>query len=89
MVERAVILSDGNTLKWSDFEMTVAGDSVPSGLSQDTPQNWDLEDIEKQTILKALEKSGHNKSKAAELLNISWQSLDRRMKKHKIVNREL
>jgi len=28
-----------------------------------------------------LEKSNNNKSKAAELLKISWQSLDRRLKK--------
>jgi transcriptional regulator with PAS, ATPase and Fis domain len=32
-------------------------------------------------IKKALSASDNNKSKAARLLNISWQALDRRMKK--------
>jgi transcriptional regulator with PAS, ATPase and Fis domain len=41
----------------------------------------DLEEMEKQMIIRALKRTGNNKARAAEMLNISWQSLDRRMKK--------
>ncbi|PLX14123.1 MAG: hypothetical protein C0598_02085 [Marinilabiliales bacterium] len=40
-----------------------------------------MEENIKRLIIKALEKTNNNKSKAAELLNITWQALDRRIKK--------
>jgi len=41
----------------------------------------DLEANERRLIRKALERTDNNKAKAAGLLNITWQALDRRMKK--------
>jgi len=81
MVERAIILCDKDTLGWESFRF-----SVPDSESQEDgsaiPQGTlDLAEIEKTVIIKALDKANNNKSKAAELLNITWQSLDRRMEK--------
>lgn len=85
MIERAIIISENSILKWSDFQPgrsssteTIVTSSMPS---EDT---WDLEVAERKLIQRALDKSNNNKSKAAELLNISWQSLDRRMKKFEL-----
>ncbi len=85
MVERAIILSENGVLTLSDFQLGKSIDIAdePTILSPGE-LIWDLEIAEKKLIAKALERSSNNKSKAAELLNISWQSLDRRMKKFSI-----
>ncbi|RLD77016.1 MAG: sigma-54-dependent Fis family transcriptional regulator [Bacteroidetes bacterium] len=83
MVERAIILCDSDSIGWENFRYGVPGMEleVDSALPADT---LDLAEIEKNVILKALERANNNKSKAAELLNITWQALDRRMEKHHI-----
>jgi len=43
-----------------------------------------LEHVEKQTIIRALELTKNNKAKASELLNIEWNALYRRMQKYNI-----
>jgi DNA-binding NtrC family response regulator len=52
---------------------------ISSGL---TDTNFDLEESVKLLIKNALKACDNNKAKTAELLNITWQSLDRRMKKY-------
>jgi transcriptional regulator with PAS, ATPase and Fis domain len=84
LVERAIIISEDDVLLLKDFQIgaTEKGpENIPVGSNEDI---WDLEVAERRLITKALDKSKNNKSKAAELLNISWQSLDRRMKKFNI-----
>jgi transcriptional regulator with PAS, ATPase and Fis domain len=87
MVERAVILCDGEMLSLQTFPTVGFPTSetfqkpseakVPSELNlQKTLQN-----TEKRLLLQALEKAQHNKSKAAALLHISRQSLHRRLKR--------
>ncbi len=81
MIERALIISENGILKLSDFQIgRMDGGNVMDEIS-DSQIIWDLEVAEKKLIRKALETSNNNKSKAAELLKISWQSLDRRLKK--------
>jgi DNA-binding NtrC family response regulator len=85
MVERAVILSEGHRLRLSDFRLTgEQATYIQAGPEPEEEVVFDLEKSEKSLIEKALQKAGYNKSKAAELLNISWQSLDRRLKKFKM-----
>lgn len=84
MIERAIIISENNVLKWSDFQPGRSESSETIVETTSTEHIWDLEIAEKKLIQKALEQSSNNKSKAAELLNISWQSLDRRMKKFEL-----
>ncbi|MGQ1909407.1 sigma-54-dependent transcriptional regulator [Marinifilum sp. RC60d5] len=83
MVERAVIICESNKLCLSNFQLT---NTKESGTAYHFPEEeiLDLELVEKNCILKALEKANNNKSKAADMLNITWQSLDRRIKKYKI-----
>lgn len=81
MVERAVIVCDGEELKISHFMFDRNKLMIKTSL-QDESLNLDM--AEQQLIVKALERADYNKSKAASLLNISWQSLDRRLKKYAI-----
>jgi len=83
MVERAVIICDTNKLSLSHFQLT-NNKEYSEYYHFPTEETLDLEMVERNCIIKALEKANNNKSKAADLLNITWQSLDRRIKKHKI-----
>ncbi|MFO8128472.1 MAG: sigma-54 dependent transcriptional regulator [Bacteroidales bacterium] len=83
LVERAIILCESNQLCWTDFEGLVP--DLPASKKTQMPMEegvYALEEIEKSAILRALKKAGHNKAKAAGLLDITWQSLNRRMKKY-------
>jgi len=81
LVERAVILCQGDQLLRAHFP-DLPGSVPVAAPMQDGPQeSLDLEFIEKQAILKALRRSDGNKARAAELLGLSWNALDRRLKK--------
>lgn len=84
IIERAVILCESKELTWQDFELSMVSKMDENGKMPESHQQMDLEEMEKQMIMKALKQCGNNKSKAAQLLNISWQSLDRRLKKFDI-----
>jgi len=89
LIERAIIISENGILKLSDFQIgsnlqAPASERPAAGESSPVQDIWDLEVAEMELIKRALERSNSNKSKAAELLNISWQSLDRRMKKFQL-----
>lgn len=84
MVERAIILSDGNKLSLKNFTgLTPSADHV-SPTSTIGEEIFDLDLIEKIVIMKALEKTGYKKAETAQLLNITRQSLDRRLEKYEI-----
>lgn len=81
MVERAIILSDGKRLRSRDFAVgEVLQESSTSG-----EEVFDLDELEKRTIIRALEKTDYKKVEAALLLNITRQALDRRMEKYNLV----
>jgi transcriptional regulator with PAS, ATPase and Fis domain len=84
IIERAVILCESEELSWQDFELSMAGKMEGEQNPSEDSGEMDLEEMEKQMIIRALKQTGNNKTRAAELLNISWQSLDRRMKKFRI-----
>ncbi|MCD4736994.1 MAG: sigma-54 dependent transcriptional regulator [Bacteroidales bacterium] len=82
MVERAMILSEGDQLRLSDFNFQGKEQIVEPVMEQVSEiGDYDLEEAERRLIIRALQETGSNKSKAADLLKISWQSLDRRIKK--------
>jgi len=91
VIERAVILCEGNQLEVEHFKLhTKNGNGINLSGNESTQNhteelieddNYNLEVFEKKLIQKALNKTGGNKAKAAMLLHITWQALDRRMKK--------
>ncbi len=90
IIERAVILCDGDTIlpEHISFSGSVIKPIIEDGSdgnnNAELPklESLDMDIHEKNLIKKALVRSDHNKSKAAALLNVTWQALDRRMKKY-------
>ena len=81
IAERAVILCESNKLKLNQVIISKAK-SNEYDLESDDLLNLDV--IEKQAIIKALEKTNYVQLKAAELLNISRHALSRKMIKYKL-----
>lgn len=79
-LERAVILSDHEALQPTDFMLSAPLQKHTS--ESDSPNNLDLEDLERNTIRKALSKHGGNISRAAEELGLTRRSLYRRIEKY-------
>lgn len=87
MVERAVILCEEPTLGLEYFRINSnAKTTDQKELTHEMAANssCNLEENTKALIIKVLKKTNNNKSKASELLNITWQALDRRIKKYGI-----
>lgn len=82
MLERAIILC--NTSRLSDKHFSFDTCPQDSNINNSNTEVFDLEQIEKDTIIKALNKTGNNYLQAAKLLNITWQSLQRRLNKYNI-----
>ena len=85
MVERALILCEGNTMTIEHFDhlkiklQKPFTDNIPKGSSNT------LKSLEKESIENALRNAANNKSQAARMLNISRQALDRKIEKLGIV----
>ncbi|MDR1332520.1 MAG: sigma-54 dependent transcriptional regulator [Tannerella sp.] len=76
-VERAVILSSGKDLKADDFILTPRESRRLSGSSE----NLNLKQLEQDAIERAMQASGGNVNKAAEMLGITRYALYRKMKR--------
>jgi DNA-binding NtrC family response regulator len=88
LVERFVVLENTEIVQpehlpnWL-FSQTMAVDQQPSNNQFKLPESGiSLEEVEKNLILQALEKANNNKTLAAKLLNISYDSLRYQVKKY-------
>jgi DNA-binding NtrC family response regulator len=79
-IERAVIMSDSNTLYPKDIVFS----PIERKQESTTGNNLNLEDIEKNTIIKAVERHQGNISKAAKELGLTRAALYRRLDKYDI-----
>lgn len=77
-VERAVILSDSSELEPSDFMLIKQDDSGEEMHIED----YNLEEVEKMVLRKAMKKHAGNISKAADELGLTRASLYRRLEKY-------
>ncbi|MFA5941676.1 MAG: sigma-54 dependent transcriptional regulator [Sinimarinibacterium sp.] len=77
VLERAMTLCDGTRIGAADLQLHTprASAETASGLERQ------MEDMERQAIREALEKTRYNKTRAAELLGMSFRSLRYRIKK--------
>jgi two-component system response regulator PilR (NtrC family) len=96
ILERAITLCEGQTIRAEDLQLDlklpeaserqISNDDVPgiTAINTDQPihslENF-LEDIEKDVIQKALERSRWNKTEAAKSLGITFRALRYRLKK--------
>lgn len=75
-IERAVIMTDSETLQETDFLLS----RTPAG--NPTANTLNLDEVEKTAVIKALQMHHGNISKAAEELGLTRASLYRRMEKY-------
>ena len=79
MLERAVTLSSGGTIAASDLAIR---DKAPASKPAAPGRLGDqVEDVQRQAIVEALEKTRYNKTAAAKLLGLSFRQLRYRIKK--------
>ena len=84
-VERAVILAPGEAIEPHDLQLDYSSDTSGEPAQESSlPTILNLDQLEKETILKALRKHGFNISRAANELGLTRASLYRRMEKHDI-----
>ena len=82
MLERAVTLCTSGTISAADLNMRASGSEgsdAPSFTSTDLGNQ--VEDVQRQAIVEALEKTRYNKTAAAKLLGLSFRQLRYRIKK--------
>jgi two-component system response regulator HydG len=79
-IERAVIMTDQNSLDPEDFILT----SQVKKTSNNEFDTYNLEDIEKRIIIKVLKQNQGNITQASKVLGLTRTSLYRRMEKYKI-----
>ncbi len=88
MLERTIILHhDVDVIRKEHLPEEIRGGGAPvdAGCPFSLPPGGvDLDEVEAGLIRQALERTSHNKSKAAELLGISRYALRYRMEKHKV-----
>jgi transcriptional regulator with GAF, ATPase, and Fis domain len=99
VLQRAVLLSDGRRIDYLDLPIEVRFSSLPSsdpgaaGLAVGseggfryllTSQGINLEEVEREFILQAMEMSGGVIAKAAKLLGLSYRTLQYRLEKFQI-----
>ena len=77
-LERAVIMSDGDTLQDSDLVFS----PIEKQVNTVEPSDLKLDTVEKNTILKVIEKNNGNISKSAKELGITRTALYRRLNKY-------
>jgi len=78
MMERAVIMSEGDVLQSDDLMFSVPD----SHREYASPESYNLEEVERAAIQKALVKHGGNVTRAAEELGLTRTSLYRRLEKY-------
>ncbi len=79
MLERAVTLCDSGKITAGDLHMRKVATNETAKPSGELGQQ--VEDIQRQAIVDALEKTRHNKTQAAKLLGLSFRQLRYRIKK--------
>lgn len=84
VIERLVILSPTDDVKKVDLPHSDDTEAKKEGKILLPEEGVSLDDLEKDLILQALEKTGNNQTKAAQLLGISRHTLMYRMDKHGI-----
>jgi two-component system, NtrC family, response regulator HydG len=78
-IERAIIMAEGDQLDSRDFFFLSA---KPTNEKIATPASFNLDEVEKNVIQKAIDKNGGNISKAAKELGLTRASLYRRLEKY-------
>jgi two-component system response regulator PilR (NtrC family) len=81
ILERALAMCGGNAIAAKDLQLRDVSVSAAGATAGSGPLGEQLEDIEREAIVKALEQTRYNKTAAAKLLGMSFRALRYRIKK--------
>jgi len=84
VVERAVLLCDGQTIRPDDLPLEIRFSTAPASRPYGfdiPPAGIDIEEFERQLIVQAMEKSGWVIARAARLLGLTYRTLQYRLEK--------
>ena len=84
VVERAVLLCEGSVVKPSDLPLEIRLQTAPAARPYgfEIPQEGiDIEELERQLIVQAMERSGWVIARAARLLGLTYRTLQYRLEK--------
>ncbi len=81
MLERAVTLSAGNQISESDLAIRPVASGTEKVTTSDSNLGHQVEDVQRQAIVEALEKTRYNKTAAAKILGLTFRQLRYRIKK--------
>jgi DNA-binding NtrC family response regulator len=84
VVERAMLLADGQTLTLGDFPVAAAGAGRLTEQVDLPAAGIDLEQLERSLVIQALERSGWNQTKAAGMLGLNRDQIRYRVEKFKL-----
>ena len=84
-IERAILVARGKEIALSDLPEPLQADPSPGGGSAPPPGS--LEEIERVSIVRALESTGWNKQAAAQVLGLRRPTLYSKMRRHGIPQR--
>jgi len=88
-IQRAVVLSDGDTLYPSNLPLDIQThqkEDLLNVLPEDASLTERVENYEKELILKALEKAGRVQTQAAKMLGINRTALIYKLKKYALLS---
>jgi DNA-binding NtrC family response regulator len=85
-IEHAVVLAEGDTIELSDLpaavqELAAKGDGIAMNPTA-AVGSASLEEIEKNCLMQALERTNGNRTRAAQVLNITRRTLGYRLRKY-------
>ena len=85
VIERAVIVARGDMVTLPDLPSSVTEPKRKSSAAEgvELPVGTTVEQAEKNLILKTLDATGQNKTRAAEILGISLKTLHNKLKKYR------
>jgi two-component system response regulator PilR (NtrC family) len=81
MLERAVTLSAGNQITESDLAIRAGEPEAEKATTTGTYLGHQIEDVQRQAIVEALEQTRYNKTAAAKILGLTFRQLRYRIKK--------
>ena len=86
VIEKAVLLAQGDIITPDDLEISTQPKSMEGNSSriESRSNSVSLDDMEREVILKAMEKSNGCMAKAADLLGTTYRTVEYRVKKYNI-----
>jgi DNA-binding NtrC family response regulator len=83
-LESMMIMAEGEVLTERDVPAEIVASSQPGGSPKEIPSNLTMEELEKLAITKALDQCEGNRTHAAERLDISVRTLQRKLRQYEL-----